>query len=283
MRRSTPRQLSTGTAQGTKSVSPIAATGPNAEALLSMSATTVGAVDELVASGADLFLYGCLSTSLARGTSWNHEFSAGVEARTGRPCAASDATVRAVRWVGARRIGLVTPYPEAIDRLLLASLADRGIEIASHASLRISDSDEVGRRKPSEVSELARSVEGDFDPVVLAADLRTGEVIEELERDFGVPAVTTSQALARLALDALAGGASVCGYGSLLSRTNLADVLWGCRRDLSTGASTSRSGIREIMRLASPRLASPRRCRPSFTLRSATRVSRDRRTSSWLR
>lgn len=213
-----------------RSVSRIVATGADAEALLSMSATAVRAVDELTASGVGLILYGCLSTSLARGTSWDDEFSAAVEARTGRPCVtAADATVRAIRRVGAGRIGLVTPYPEEIDRLLPPFLADRGIEIAAHASLRISDIDEVCRREPSEVSRLGGTLQGDFDAlVVLATDLRTVEVIEELERDLGVPVVTTNQALARMALDTLAGGESVSGYGSLLSGTSLADAPGRC-------------------------------------------------------
>lgn len=214
----------------TRSVSRIEATGADAEALLSMSAAACRAADELVASGVGLILYGCLSTSLARGISWDQEFSAAIEARTGRPCVtAADATVRAIRRVGASRIGLVTPYPEDIDRLLPPFLADRGIEVAAHASLRISDIDEVGRREPSEVSELGRSLDGAFDAlVVLATDLRTVAVIEELERDLGIPVVTTNQALARSVLDTLAGGAAVFGYGSLLSGGSLADASGRC-------------------------------------------------------
>jgi maleate isomerase len=186
--------------------SPIVASGAHAEALLEMSATAGPAADKLAATS-DVMLYACLSTSLARGSAWDGEISADILRRTGRTCVtAASATVRAVHAVGATRIGLVTPYPEDIDRLLPAFFAEHGIQVTAQASLSISDIDEVGRREPAEVYQFARALRGEFDAiVVVATDLR----------EAGVAVITTNQAMAWVAMDTLGAREPVSGYGRL--------------------------------------------------------------------
>jgi len=195
-------------------------TGGSADALLEMSSAVDPSIESLVAADVSVLLYACLSTSLVRGLSWDSEFSADTQARTGLPCfTAAGATIQAVRAVGARRIGLVTPYPEEIDRLVPDYFADNGIDVVAHDSLGVTDIDEVGRRDPRAVHLMARSLEGEFDAlVVLATDLRTVEIIDALESELGIPVVTTNQAMAWITLHALGARQPIAGYGSLLAQ-----------------------------------------------------------------
>lgn len=193
--------------------------GSSAAELLEMVRNADRAIEELLAADVQTLLYACLSTSLAKGVGWDEEFATAVRQRTGRPCeTAAMATVRGLRAMGARRIGLGTPYPEDLSRRLPPYLAAHGIEVASIENLGIADILEVCRREPREAYRLARSVwRADVDAVCLVAtDFRTIDVLESLEEDLGVPVVSTNQALLWWALRSLGVKEAVPGFGSLL-------------------------------------------------------------------
>ena len=197
----------------------VLATGSDPDALLTMSTEADRAIDELDATHVDVFLYACVSTSLVRGPAWDDEFGTRTTSRTGRPCfTAAEASAQAIRAVGAPNVGLVTPFPTDIHRLVPLFLAEWGIDVTAHATHDISDIDEVCLRDPGETYRLARSLVGEFDAVlILATDLRTIDVIEALEQDMGVPVVTTNQALAWMAMKSLGVRAPRENYGALLA------------------------------------------------------------------
>ena len=161
----------------------------------------------------DVVGYGCTSGATVIGP-------ARVEAlvRRAQPGAAVtnplSAVIAALEALGARRIGLLTPYLDSVNAPLVAALGQAGIEVVTRESFEQSDDWSVARipegdtlRGMEEIAET-KSCEAIF---ASCTNLRSFGLIEAAEARFGLPVVSSNLALtwhmARLAgLDARGWG-----------------------------------------------------------------------------
>jgi maleate isomerase len=108
------------------------------------------------------------------------------------------ASVReAIRMKGAGRVGVITPYIDALNQKIRDSLIADGIEVAGIRGLGISDNFEIASVTPEEIVEFARSSFGGASIDLLFAsctNFHAMDAVEELERKLGVPVVTSNQA-----------------------------------------------------------------------------------------
>lgn len=108
------------------------------------------------------------------------------------------ATVAALRALGVRRLGFLTPYIESVSAPMRALLESQGFEIVTFGSFEEGDDPQVARIAPSSVLDALLSL-GD-DPAVEAlfascTNLQTFSIIDAAERRLGKPVVTSNQAL----------------------------------------------------------------------------------------
>jgi maleate isomerase len=125
---------------------------------------------------------------------------------------------RALRALGAKRIGLVSPYSEAVNARAQRYFSGKhGLEVAKLAGFAAGDSYSIGRLGPENARDaFARIDAPDIDAfAVPGANFGTMGSIAAWEREFGKPVVSSTQA-AVWAVARELGGEPIAGFGRLL-------------------------------------------------------------------
>ena len=144
-------------------------------------------------------LYGCTSATLTHSAMFDRELAAQIKARSGAvSITAAGALVNAIKALGASRIGLASPYLGEINNQAVNFLADEGIETIQRADIgRALDNYGQGELTPEEVEALALRADGsEVEAIVLSCtDMRSVEVIDQVESKTGKAVVTSNQAM----------------------------------------------------------------------------------------
>ena len=144
-------------------------------------------------------LYGCTSATLTHGTGFDRDLAGRIKARSGAiSLTAAGSLVRAIRALGASRIGFSSPYLGEINDQAVAFLADEGIETVQRADIgRALGNYGQGELTPDEVAALAQKVaRPGVEAIVLSCtDMRAAEAVERIEMETGLPVVTSNQAM----------------------------------------------------------------------------------------
>jgi maleate isomerase len=132
------------------------------------------------------------------------------------------AAIEAMFALGLRRVGLVTPYSDSVNRRLVQHLAAHGLTVAAAGTFRAAATSRLGRTPPTlippeaiqrAVVEIGKSeVDGIF---ISCTGLRCVSMLEELEAQTGKPIVSSNQAMSWHSL-ALAKCARPAAAGSRL-------------------------------------------------------------------
>ncbi len=144
---------------------------------------------------------------------------AAITAATGAPATSAVLALNdALARLGARRIGLVTPYTADVQAQIVANYAAAGIDVAAERHLGDPGNYSFARYEESEVAALVRDVAGvGCDAIaILCTNFRGAGVAAELEAELGLP-VLDSVALTVWASLRMAGvaPARVQGWGAL--------------------------------------------------------------------
>jgi len=165
----------------------------------------------------DVMAFGCTSGSMAIGP---ERVAAAVRrSRPGIPVTDPvSAALKGLERLGARRIALLTPYPDAVNRVVADYVEGQGFEIADRASFKQPNDPAIARVPPEAIYRAGvalgrRPVEALF---ISCTALRCSPVIERIEQAIGKPVVTSNQALAWDCLRLAGCGAAIEGYGRLL-------------------------------------------------------------------
>ena len=179
-------------------------------------------IEELLMAEVNPIVYCCLSTSLVD-KNWNEAFEALVKRkRDDVGCfTAYTATVEAIKSLKVDRIAVLSAFTDYFNRLLIESFADDGIQVEKSINLNIQDVRRVGDLYPEMLVDKIKEVKlgGIQCFSILATDIRTFEIIDILEKDMGVPVITTNQAIFWKSMHLLGSKINLSGYGSLLRTT----------------------------------------------------------------
>ncbi len=108
------------------------------------------------------------------------------------------AVVEAMRRLGLRKIAAATAYTDELNQRLRAFLEEADFQVLAVEGLRQRYNWDIARMPPtaaySLTKEVARKVKGADGILICSGALRTFEVIDLLERDLGLPVVTSNQA-----------------------------------------------------------------------------------------
>ncbi len=156
-----------------------------------------------------------------KGHAFNLELTGRAREASGLPSKTqATAAVEALRELGLRRIVVATAYIDELNDLLRTFLEEAGFEVLALKGLRERYNWDIHRLPPSAAYRLtmdaAKEVSGADGVLISCGGLRTFEVIETLERDLGLPVVTSNQAALWAGLRMTNVKDPVQGYGRLL-------------------------------------------------------------------
>jgi len=142
-----------------------------------------------------------------------------ITARTGIPATtATLALMRAVAALGAKRIGLVTPYLAEVQQAIAARWAEAGLDCVAERHLEDPGNYSFADHSEATVARLVREVAAARPEAItiLCTNLRGAPLVEALERETGIP-IHDSAAAAVWASLRLAGAdpGRVTGWGRL--------------------------------------------------------------------
>lgn len=165
----------------------------------------------------DVVAFGCTSASMTLG-----EAAVFAEIRKVRPevrCTTPvTAAFAAFRALGARRIGVLTPYGAAVNRTVQEYLEAHGAEVAAFATFDRPDDREAARIDTHSIREgitaLCRRAALDC-VFVSCTSLRLAEIVDEVEDETGIAVTSSDHALAWHALRLAGVGDAVPGAGRL--------------------------------------------------------------------
>jgi maleate isomerase len=129
-----------------------------------------------------------------------------------------------LRRLGARRIGLVTPYRTDVQQRIIANWASEGLHCAAERHLSLQDNFSFAEVPEATVASLIEEVvrEGCDAAVVLCTNMRGAGAAARLEQELGVPVLDSIAVTLWACLLATGGDPSrVRGWGSLFSNPDL--------------------------------------------------------------
>lgn len=196
--------------------------GPNLteEALTEMNKDAVGAAKKLKERGADVILYACTSGSFMKGPEYEKQLLTSIKDATGLPTATMvGSVIEALQTLKAKKVILISPYPPALDERVKKFLSHYGFEVVSYRSeVYYKHSSEIADAPPGFFYRLAKQafVKGADAIFISGGNVRALEIIDILEKDFGIPAVSSNSASIWKALRMAGINEKIEGYGKLL-------------------------------------------------------------------
>jgi maleate isomerase len=187
-----------------------------------MNAEVESGARYLATAKVDVIAYGCTTGSFYRGPGWDKEMIGLMERAAGVPAVAtSPSVVDALRFVGAKKISVATPYPEWNNQKLRAYLAAAGFEVLNvdgEPRAAKSGNQGINDQDPDSVVEFASRVcRPEADALLCSCTAwRSVEAAGELERRVQKPVVTSNQASIWAAFRALGLRPKISGFGRLL-------------------------------------------------------------------
>lgn len=149
----------------------------------------------------DVVAYGCTAGSLMIGPDRIEEAVARVlpSAHVVTPISS---VVAALRAASCRRIGLITPYSEELNKEFAGFLESRDFEIVCFRSFQMRDGFDMGRIDPACLLTAAGPMaDADMDGLFISCTaLNVSPVLGRLEELVGKPVITSNQAMAWHAL-----------------------------------------------------------------------------------
>lgn len=168
----------------------------------------------------DIIGYGCTSGSLFRSGDHFREIEKIITEEAGIPCVTSaGAVLDALNWLEVNSISVATPYTDKINALERIFFEKHHKTVLAIKGLNIVDNREVGKKSPQVAYVLASKVyrhdaEGVF---ISCTNFKTVEIIDRLEKELGVPVVSSNTATLWAIMKKLGIREKIQGPGALFS------------------------------------------------------------------
>ena len=165
----------------------------------------------------DAIIYACTSGTVAIGvdriTELVHETQPGVPVTNPVTAALS-----AFQCFGAKRLSVLTPYTEAVNREVAEYFSSQDYQVLNTAGFGFEDDTAMTYISPQDIVEAAVA---HCDPkadlmFISCTALRASEVLEEIEQRLGIPVVGSNQALAWHSMKLLNYPSAIPEFGRLL-------------------------------------------------------------------
>lgn len=195
--------------------------GPSScESYANMSAQAGEAASRFRMIDPTIIIFGCTSCSFIEN---GMEIKQAIEKEIGvSAITTSEAVIRALHHLNVHSVAVATPYVDFINEEEKTWLESEGLNITDLQGLELGkneyDRKLIGRQPAEFAYALASRVARSHPDCVFISctNFATAPVIDSLERDLGIPVVTSNQASLWAALRGAGLNLRVEGYGSLL-------------------------------------------------------------------
>ena len=165
----------------------------------------------------DVIAYGCTSASMAIGEErvFSNIRQVKPDAQCTTPITAAFAAFDAFK---AKRIGVLTPYPAAVNQIVAGYIADRGYHVPVFGSFNSDRDTEVARITPQSIEQGVREIirHADVDAIfVSCTSVRLMQACASLEKNLGIPLTSSNHAMAWHALRLAGINEKMGQFGSL--------------------------------------------------------------------
>ncbi len=184
-------------------------TTPEGEAMM-LDRHTLPAARDVGTARPDVLVFGCTSAGALRGNDYERRLCKAIAQEAGTRVISVMASVRdAIRRRRATRIGVVTPYVEALNERIRSSLKADGFAVPIIAGLGLTDNFDIGLVSPTAIVDFAVESlsESAIDLVfVSCTNFRALEARPLIEERLHLPVVTSNSAALEATLEAVAEG-----------------------------------------------------------------------------
>lgn len=176
----------------------------------------------LATANVDVIAYGCTTGSFYKGPGWDQEMIDLIESNAGVPAVAtSPSAVEALRFLGAMKISMATPYPKWSNERLRVYMEDQGFEVLNVAGepwASQAGAQGINDQEPEAIVEFASEVCLPEADVLFCSCTawRSLEIVDKLEERTGKLVVTSNQATIWATLAKLGISQPIQGFGKLL-------------------------------------------------------------------
>lgn len=146
---------------------------------------------------ADLIVFACTSGSLIKGIGYDEQLIQQIQQASGvRTITTSTAVVRALRALHAKKVAVATPYSDEVNRIEKRFLEDSGFEVLAIQGLGNVEPNLMSFTTVADMYRLTKEVlHPQADAIfVSCTGIGIADGIVTMERDFGLPVVTSNQA-----------------------------------------------------------------------------------------
>jgi maleate isomerase len=175
----------------------------------------------LASAGVGLIVFHCTAASTID-ADMGRKVAERIQRDTGVPATAtSEALLAALRALEARRIVMLSPYPQAVNDAEVAFFAHHGVEVIKEAGFLPPPG---GRGSPSAAPQewhrraMSLRTFGAEAYFLSCTNIRAVEIIEPLEEDLQLPVISSNQAMIWHCLRKGGLSDAIPGYGRLLRR-----------------------------------------------------------------
>jgi maleate isomerase len=174
---------------------------------------------KLASANVDVIVLGAAAPSFLKGMGYDREMSQRIAQATGKPATtASTALLQSLQAIGANRIALGTAYSAKVNEIAIEFLRANGIEVVKTECLGLVDNLEIGRLDVHTAYDLGRRIACPEAQAIafLCTNWQSMAIIDRLERDTGLPVLTSTQFSVWAALKTIGYAGKIEGYGRLL-------------------------------------------------------------------
>ncbi len=189
------------------------------EELFKMERDAVSASLMLADADVNIIVYGCTTGSLVGGKGYDEKIASEIRQATNKDVVVTaTAVIDALKELHATKISLATPYTDIVTKKEVEFLEDNGFKVVSTKNLGLISNLEIGRQTPEVVYQLARQANSDQAEAIFISctNLRTIEVINQLENELKKPVISSNTATLWATLRKLGIKSKRTGYGILL-------------------------------------------------------------------
>jgi len=189
------------------------------EHILHMADNIEEAATLLADAKVNIIAFACTAGSFIKGEGYDQEIIDRITRATGLPATTmTTAVVAGLKALGIRKLVMITPYVERMNKIEKAVLGSAGFQVLAYRGLGLDDVFKQYEVEPSRWYELVKEMkhpqaDGYF---LSCGGIRAVDIIEQAEKAVGKPVVTSYQALVWHCLRKIGLQEPVKGFGRLL-------------------------------------------------------------------
>lgn len=193
------------------------------ENLQNMTKDAVYGAELLAAATPDVISFIATAPCFVIGVEKERALLEQMESRTGIKAVSGGTSVaEGLRFLGVKKMSMYVPTNEEITRMTVKYFEDQGFEVCAYDSVYEENETNINRMSPQEIYgnvlklyKRCPEVEGIF---ITGGCFRTLEVLDILEKDTGIPMVTTTPANMFRCLQVIGLKDPIYGFGQLLEK-----------------------------------------------------------------